>query len=596
MSAALNNWWGNPHGDMANAAQAGADELAQDMTPGQGGLLGFLEGIPVIGGLISDVVDPLRGVLGQAGGMIEGLALGWGLGGVVEQTLEPAFASVIYSSHRAALDARIDANTAAGLQAQGIMTAAQAEAEAHDLGFDPNRTEQLYQAAITYPDVSVLLDMLNRGLLPRQDFVLAMQRHGYDLSWIEPVRGLARNLLGPADLALGWLRGDVDDATLNSYGANLGMTQADMQILVANTGEPPGLEELMSMWRRQIIDQPTFERGVRQSRVRNEWIPHLEQAIYTPMSVADAARAVVEHYLDMPTAQVIANQNGLEPTHFPYIVESWGRPLSRTEMSELYHRGLATRAQFDQAMRESDLKDKYTGQAFDLARVLIPARQVVTALQHGALDGPTAISYLMEQGYSQQDAQTLVTTGQAEHHAGLKELSKSDIQTLYTDKLISRADATAKLEFLGYSAEVAGWILHLAEARHQASLYRTTVSQTRALYLKRDIDRAEARSKLQAAGVADQDASALIDEWDLLHGTPTRTLSESQTVKAAEATLISVPAAHDRLMAIGYDDRDAHLLLELAGFTPGMIAGTEPFPPPAPVPITQPGPGTPLTG
>lgn len=564
-TAALNDVFGSEAGDMKTAAQAGADELASNMTPGNGGLLGWLTSLPFIGGLLSDVVDPLKAILGSAGGMIEGLALSYGLGSVVGEVLEPAMASLVYSVHRAAGDARLDAGTVAGLWAKGVMSRQQAQDEANDLGYDPGRVQQLHDGALTYPDAGTLLELYRRGTVQLPDVMLALQRHGYPADWAGQLVTLTRNLLSPADLALGHLRGDIDQATLNTYTGQLGIDGADMDILIANTGEPPGLSEMMAMWRRQIIDQPRFERGVRQSRVRNEWIPFLESAIYQPMSAADAVRATVQHHLDPSQAQTIAQMNGLRPEDFPVLVESYGRPLSHEQMMTLYYRGQATLGEVTQAFAESDMKDKYAAQAVNLGRRLIPERQVTTMLQHGVISHPDAIAYLMMEGYVQQDAEYLVALGAQEHHLALKELTKADIQTLYTDRLITHQQAVDRLATLGYSAEVSGWILSLADARRQASLARTLQTQVKALFQKHELDREQAIGRLVAGGVPQENARAIVDEWELVHSIPSRTLTEAQTIKAAADEIIPVQEAQDRLQGMGYSEHDAVLLLKIAG-------------------------------
>jgi hypothetical protein len=542
---------------------------------------------------VGNLFDPLSAMFGKAGRFIEGLALGYGLGAVTSEALQPLAASVVYTAHRTAGDGRFDPATAADLWARGIMTQAQAQHEMADQGYGPTpdpsdpfqtigREGQLYQGALHYPGPGQLLDLLNRGQINDQDYALAMQRQGYQTQQQGWIKFLARTLLSPADLALSTLRGFMDQPTAQAYAATLGVDAADFQTLIDNTGEPPGLMQLLEAYRRGIIDRPTLEHGIRESRVRDEWIPTVEALRYSPMAVADAVMAVVQNHLDHDTAQSYAAENGLDPTQFDVLVANHGRPPSGQQMMQLYFRGLVTRDDVRQAIRESDVKDKYIDAEMQLGRRLIPERQITTMMQHGVMTRDQGIAYLMMQGYNQQDAEWLIALGQQEHHLALKQLTVSEIQTLYEEKTLTRDQAMDHLASLGYDPHTSGYMLDLADIKHAAQLARMSTAAIRASYLKHDIGRAEAIDRLMQAGTPEFMAKATVDEWEIAHAIASKDLTESQTVKAASDGVIAVEEAAARLLALGYTRTDATILLQTAGlveYTSRIAAGWKPAPP-----------------
>src|SRR4029077_10924982 len=105
-----------------------------------------------------------------------------------------------------------------------------------------------------------------------------------------------------------------------------------------------------------------------------------------------------------------AHQNGLEPADFAPMLATAGEPLSRTEMEQLYNRGLVSKGEVDQALKESRLKPKYTDLAFDLHVRLPEPRQVITALNNGTITKEAAAKILAQYGFSQSTVAMLVAT------------------------------------------------------------------------------------------------------------------------------------------------------------------------------------------
>ena len=529
-----------------------------------------------------------------AGGSGAGFGLGYFGAGLALQITQPFLAGAEYAVHAVAGDARLDPGLVASLLAKGIagpnsgvMTATAAAQEVLDQGYTGGRLGQLVADAQAFPSGAEVFELWRRGYISDGQAAQYFERAKLNSNDAALLMQLKPNLPSPADLALGVLRGFIDPqvakygqgfgTTPNGiYGQTgydmLGISDQDFQVLMDNTGEPPGLEEMLFMWRLGIFDQPgdptgvsTLDHGIRQSRVRNEWIPYLHQFRYRPMSVADAARAVVQNFLPMADAQVIANQNGLTPADFPILVETQGRPLSHEQMLELFHRGKVTKAQVDQAFRESDLKDKYLTAAFELGRKLISERQIPQMLTYGVLTPDEAVDYLLKLGYSQQDAERLLDFGQAEHHAKLKELTVSEISTLYEDKVLSRDQAIDRLVFIGYPKDTAHYFLDLADIKAAAALAKLATANVKAAYLHGDITRDQAIDKLKAAGVEPFQATAMIDEYDIGRPYPIKDLSEAQTMKAATNGVISIQECANRLLALGYTKDAAMILLKNSG-------------------------------
>ena len=75
---------------------------------------------------------------------------------------------------------------------------------------------------------------------------------------------------------------DQDDAATNA--AQSGVDAENFNYMVLNTGEPYGIDQALSLYRRGLIDYDELTKVVYYSRVRNEFLPDLLQLQWDTMS------------------------------------------------------------------------------------------------------------------------------------------------------------------------------------------------------------------------------------------------------------------------------------------------------------------------
>lgn len=428
-------------------------------------------------------------------------------------------------------------------------------------GIDNGWATQLVSLATTFPAMTDALEMLRRGIITTDQLAL----WGAFNSIPEDIVGLYLELkdspISIADAALAVLRGNLTQAEGEAIASANGFTAASFQTVIDNTGEPPGTDQLLEAYRRGIIDKATIERGILQSRYRNEWIPTIEQLRYSPMSTADAVDAVVQNHLTSAQAASIADQNGLDPNAVDTLIATAGSPLSRTEMSELYNRGLATEAEFNQALNESRLKPKYTKHAFELRTRIMQPGELSRALQDGVISQKDAVAKAMESGYSVADATLLVNAGIAAKTKTYRDKVVSSIETLFLDGIISQADAVSGIISMGYNQSEAALIVQATEFRQQATVITSAVHGVRTKYLGHHVTSNQATGYLNQIGLPSAQVAFLMSIWDIERGAYTKLLTEAQIIKAVGDKLITLQDGGDRLLALGYSQVDAQLLL-----------------------------------
>jgi hypothetical protein len=297
--AALGGAVQDEKGTLTGIAEAGADAVHFNVFGGIGTISGvfggLFGGLPIIGGILDDLLDPFKPMEDAAGGLGLGVGWGWFLGNVANQLFQPLLLPLFHAVNANTTNEIFDPQTAAELVAKNLIDGSFGGSESSGGGLDGQHFEYLVAGKQAWPGLAELLELDRRGLIDDQLVQEALGRQAVPTAIIPSLMGLKQVLLSGADLALANLRGEMSHDEAVGYAKLLGISEGDLGVLINNTGEPPGLMQLLEAYRRGFIGETRLVHGIRQSRVRDEWVDVVEKLRSSPMSVADAARAVVEH-------------------------------------------------------------------------------------------------------------------------------------------------------------------------------------------------------------------------------------------------------------------------------------------------------------
>ena len=492
-----------------------------------------------------------------AGSSAVGQSLTWAIGTI----LSNFFAPDVYKAVGFTPNMVPDPASLAQMAAVGMISEADAVQHIAENGFRGQFGHSWIETARTYPGLPDLLQLLNRGAIDQSQYTELAQKAGMPPNISNVYYAMRRSFVSMEDAAVAFLRGAIDRAELDGLGQIAGFETHDVDVYLEAIGEPPGTMELLEAYRRNFIDKATLEKGIRQGRTRDEWIPVIEALRYAPMSVADAVNAVVQNHLSAADGQTIAEQNGLEGSAFPILVETAGSPLSRTEMEQLYNRGLATQADVEQALRESRLKDKYVGLAFQLHTKLLEPRSLGEAVRHGALSHSDALRKAMEAGYSSEDAAVIVESASAAKLQAAKDRVVASGEALFMDSAISEEEFRTIASSMGYDTAEENFLVQAAAYHQEAKAFTAALNAVRSKYIGHHIDQPEASALMDGLGVPSGQRDYLIRLWTIELAANTRELTPAQVVKAVAKALITPEEGQARLEFLGYSPDDATLLL-----------------------------------
>lgn len=498
-------------------------------------------------------LQALAGTAASASGLFSSVAQ------IINNELSPLIRRILAANPQLLPDPGTLANLAARSQADF----ADAVNAMNEQGISSAWGNAMIQAALQYPDAGTILDLLRRQHINRDDAVLMLLKSGVPQPIADNWVRLADAPLSPADAALGLLRGNITEERALQAAADAGVSAADFRTLVDNTGEPLGLMELLEAYRRNYISKERLERGIIQSRVRNEWLDVAELLRYSPITVSDAVNAVIQGHLTQEQGDSISQQNGLIPGSFETLVQTAGEPLSRTELEELFNRGEITQAQVKQGLLESRLKNKYTDQAFSLHTKLLPIRNLSEAVEYGTMSLATAVGEAMKNGYSRADATSLIQTASARKLFQYRAQIVTAAESLLIDNAMDTAAFIRVALNSGLDEAEAQAIAEGAEFKRLNRLTNSAINAIRAKYLSRHIPKDEASGLLDGLGVVSAHRNQLLNVWALELSSETRLLTPAEIIRGHKKQLFTDQEALDRLIGLGYSNDDAALRLEI---------------------------------
>lgn len=405
--------------------------------------------------------------------------------------------------------------------------------------------------------------------------------------------------LSPADVATALTQavdfGDAQGVEVPQWAldevAKSGLDAERFKTIVGVDGQAPDATSLFEMFRRGVIDEAQLRNGFLEGPTKNKWIPFLEKLQYITPTPADLVRSAVQNQITYDEAATLAHSLGLEPQGwvtptpaqaedlakrlggspadyqagnpdwFKLLYDTYGRPPGPQEMGRAANRGFVAwtgkgsgEISFEQAISESDIKDKYIPLLQKLAVYYPPNGEIRTMVLHGGLTDEQAIELWKANGVPEEIAKAYLYLARTEQITQDKAIAKGDILTLVKELAISDDQAMTLLGEVGYSGQNAETLVKMAHYQYELEVLRRSVTRVGTLYVGHKIDDAQARDGFAHIGLGPAQIDTLM-----------------QTLSAERAAETIPPTAGEVSSALYYqvvNQDTAQLLLEQMGYTP----------------------------
>lgn len=438
--------------------------------------------------------------------------------------------------------------------AQGQVPLSTGQGWANSQGFSDDVFAALVDTANVGMPLGQAFQAWRRGALSDGQFDTQLHRLGIESEWWPMLEALKNDRLNLGAIATAVHRGIMADAgllvttvpdgpgnvpripvspldTLAEFAAQ-GIDPERARVLVADTGLPLSLGEMLSLYNRGKVTDTDVKVSIAESNVRNEYMDvalELARRLLTPHEYAEAELRGV---LTPAQAKAGAGLSGIESADYDTLFAILGRPLNLHQITTGIARGGTYGGGYDDvpagpyrdAIRRSAIRPEYA--ALDYAnRYTYPSAFVLRSLaQAGTLGDAAAVQQVLEEigwkpSFAKQVADSWVGSGGADSHVG----------------------------------------------KAQTQLWNTTHRS----YIAEEIDDATATASLTAAGVDPDSIAAVLALWQSERAMIRKQLSPAQ-IKKAVTGAVTNPATGlpwsqadglAALLARGYDQNDATTLL-----------------------------------
>jgi len=381
--------------------------------------------------------------------------------------------------------------------------------------------------------------------------------------------------------------------------AKSGVDGPDLDLQVSIVGTPPAPQELFELFRRGIIDVNQVKTGLKEGDTRDDWVDDLSQLSHGWLTPLDFVRAAVQEQMSYDEALSWAGKTGLDTsTALPISASqvggsddmfglAWaiaGRPPGPVELANMALRGIipkdgtgAAATTFQQGIAESDVKTKWTEALWQLAQYVPAPAEIGTLLERGAITKAQAVTLWEQRGVPSALAQGYAYIAEQQHIGQDKLLGKGEILAAYYDQILDRSTALEYLGLLGYQGDIADEILAIQDFRRQLKAINGVVSRISNQYAAYKLSAADAKTALVTVGIDPNQAQAILAEWDAVRAAPIRVPTVREIGLAAAAGTIDQAQALQELADLGYQPRDAAIVLSAytkTKVTPLPPAGT----------------------
>lgn len=391
------------------------------------------------------------------------------------------------------------------------------------------------------------------------------------------VNMVQRPTLAPLDYALDARYKDPDvkpivTDLLSKYGFS-----DELQELIWSASETPlGAEELRTSFLRGLISEDRHDRSARAHHLSLPDIKTVKELYQIIPPVNDLISMAVREVFTPEIVSRFGQMEGL-PSEFvewgekqglsqfwasAYWAAHWHLP-SVGQGFEMLHRRVIDESDLSMLLRALDImpfwRDKLTAISYrPLTRVDVRRMYALDVLNE---DG--VYNAYLDHGYSDENAKlmtqfTLAYTGEKE-----KELTKTDILSLFKRYVIDDNAAKTMLTRLGYTEDNAALVLTKARYEVYASYKKERINYIKKAYIAGKITASEAVSKLSKLDLPASETNHLMESWGLAKESKVKPLTLDNLKAFFQAKVISLSELQVELLELGYNNVDTGRFISL---------------------------------
>lgn len=375
-------------------------------------------------------------------------------------------------------------NTADAVNAyvEGYVDEATVRSVADQNGLEPEQYKTLINAAgdpLSYTD---MMRLWRYGDATQADVEAALKRGRLKDDYIPFALRLKDAPMSVADAVEAKVQGYLSLADAKAIMSMDGLREQDQDILISTAGSPASRTEMIELWRRNLVSQTQVEDALRQSRLKDEYIPEILKlklqlpALYeTRALLADGGLSasqgtqilLAQGYDDSVVKAIVSNALGQTTTVHKGITEAI--------YADLYKEKAITASELQEALRTlgySQADGLLIQEVYDNQLAITQRNSVVTKVKAAYITRkftqPEAESELNQLGLSAAMVDQLIVDWDIIQSTEIKLLTPAQVVDAWQMGLLNQDDPAANttaalgyLATLGYSADDAILLLEI---------------------------------------------------------------------------------------------------------------------------------------
>lgn len=324
------------------------------------------------------------------------------------------------------------------------------------------------------PSNEELAFALRRGVIDRDRYVKGLMQGPLRNEWIPYVEQMVLSPMSVADAVESVVQGALTDAQGRAIATQDGLIPEHWAPLVAIAGNPPGVQELGSMYRRRIITHDQLVQGIKESRLKNKYIE-----------------------------ATIASTERLPPERSIISL------VSKSHLTDAQGMDLLLKLGYSAGVSAAFLAEAHTTKTQPQRE--LTASQIIALYEDGAINRDDTLSMLDSLGYDAEVATWEVTIADLRVVKKFNDAAISRLHSLYVGWRITEQETLTTLDSLRIAPGERDNLMTLWNLERDVSTKDLTLAQITAAHKRGLIDDQGFYDRVRGIGYATADAVLLAE-------------------------------------------------------------------------------------
>jgi len=376
----------------------------------------------------------------------------------------------------------------------------------------------------TLPDVGSLIIALYRD--PGKEEIVRdmLHKHGYTDDRIDTLFAAAKSVLAPDELKNLYLRGEIDEATLDSGFKKYGFTDLEIARLKKLFYPIPSYPDLIRM------------------AVREAFYPDY-------VSEYGLMEELPGEYIEW------AKKQGLSEEWAKYYWASHWELPSLGMGYEMLHRGVIKDEDLDKLFMAVDIMPWWRDKLKAISYSPLTRVDVRRIFKMGIIGRDEVKRTYLDLGYDEEKSEWLTKFTEMEGREADRDLSKSEVLSAYTKSIIGHAECEKMLLDLGYSQEEVDILVSMKEYQWYAEIKERTLTRIKKYYLAGVYTVNQAINELGKIDLVGAEQDSIIKLWESEKLAKLRSPTKKDIDSFFTAKIITEKQYLDELQHIGYSEK-----------------------------------------